>query len=48
MPRLEKGPAFTGVQTRIIPQGTFAFGSPSMLPLICASSMHSSPKASFH
>lgn len=48
MPRLEKGPAFMDVQTRVIPQGTFPFGSPSVLPLICASSMHSSPKASFH
>lgn len=44
MPRLEKGPAFTGIQTHVIPQGTFPFGSPSALPLICASSMHSSPK----
>lgn len=47
MSTLEKGPASAGIQARIIPRGTFPFGSSSAPHLICASSMHSSP-ASFH
>lgn len=50
MSRLEKGPAFDGCPdpTHVIPQGAFPFRSPSVLHLICASSVLSSPKASFH